>query len=116
MRVSIAIATIRQLNHSSKHIQERNEVENDRSVDQELVCLDDRGAVNLTDQQNQARYHCLDKNRDIRRLPLRMDLAECRRQIAVDTDNKRDSRDSSNGAAHSAGIPERDKHGCQNAK
>jgi hypothetical protein len=47
------IGTARQANDSSKHVQKRDEIENDAGVDEELIGAA-RGVVDLADEQNRS--------------------------------------------------------------
>ena len=115
MRVFLAILAARQLDDGCKHVKEWDEVEDDRGVHQELIGADGL-LIDLTGQENRSGDGRLHQDGDVRRLPFRMDLAEGRRQIAINSHHKRHARNARDRAAHSARIAHGHQHRSQHAQ
>src|ERR1035437_7177399 len=87
MRILVAIFAARQFDDCCEHVEKWNELENNPGIDQLLIGALSR-LINLASQQNRRRDCSLHQNRNPRSLPARMNLAECRGKITVDSDNK----------------------------
>src|SRR5712664_3900424 len=102
-----------QFDRRGVHVQKRNEVKDDGDVNQALIRAARRFAY-LTEQQNRAGNHRLCDDRNVRRLPARMNLAEGLRQVAVDAHDERHARDSRHRAADAACISDGDQNRGEN--
>ena len=80
-----------QTNQRRKHKKIGNEVSDDPHADQDFV-----GAVHacssLTQHNKNHATKCLHQERHVRRAPFRMDSRKCRRQVTIESRNKRESR------------------------
>src|ERR1700691_2823124 len=106
---------MRELDDGGEHVKERNEVEDDGCVDEELIGTAG-GVVDLADEQDRTGDNGLHEDRDVRRLPSRMNFAEGRGQVAVDANNKRNTRDAGDSAADSAGVADGDEDGGEHSQ
>src|SRR5215469_2003342 len=76
---TLAIGPVSEFDGRGVHIEEWNEVQNNRHRDQKLVCAQHRGSK-LREDQDQSRDPRLDQNRDPWCFPAWVDLAEEGRQ------------------------------------
>ena len=74
-----------------------------------MIGLDNSLALDLAEQQDRSGNDCLHENGNVGCLPARMNLAERSGQIAIDSNNKRDARNTGDSAADSTGIAHRYK-------
>src|SRR5713101_7372071 len=108
MFILAAVFPPSQLDHCSIHIEEWNEVQDRRGINQNLISTAGR-LVDVAHKQQCQGNSRLHENRNIWRPPLRMNLSERRRQVAIDADDKRYARDSRHRAPNAAGISEGDE-------
>jgi hypothetical protein len=98
-----------------KHIEEGNEVEDDGSVDEELIGAAG-GVVELADEEDGSGDGTLDEDGDPRGFPAWMNFSEGRGKIAVDADDEGDAGDACDGRANSAGVADGDEEGGKDAE
>ena len=113
MSIFTAVRKLHEFDCRRKHVKKRNEIQNNRGIDQELIRTA-RRLVDLADQQNQSGNDGLHENRNVRRFPAPVNFPKRGWQVAIYADDKRYTRNPSYGTADTAGITHGDEHRCKN--
>src|SRR5204862_678583 len=113
--VAIPVWLVSQLDHRRIDIKEGQKIQDDGSINYQQISML-HIFIDLRQDQDYGREHCLDQHRYIRRAPARMQLAKEGGQVAVNSDHKRDARSPGDSAAYSAGISYAHQERCNHSE